>query len=422
MYFATQFKNTIFLKPSVSALMFIFVFLDFYTLNSFASNVRCEEIILGAKHKDIDQIMNLFFKNKRDRPKNGNTYNDFFDMIWNSKQLEQYVLIQKIQRPANPTESDKYKIISGYLESSLNQISKPEVYEPMQNDTMRRSFKLRGIIPQPNENYRQTMKRISKLNVFRIAKSLQDFVPYDAKIETVIKNLEVYLAHNSHIMREPPSLAIVSPKTIDSLGLTNFGMSTYVFNRHIQSDEFVFFSVNVKRRSDSGLVGRSEYGKYGVVLNRESARRDVIISPFVMYISQLHDNVQDLAPDVAGKLKQENLVSRADDQDAWLVSSTTVNSPELIHQLLFEIGKKDLIFDDAEMVVKLFLSYSLHELKRSEPNLFEEIMQTLQTGSAEKITEVVQKYGMKPAGFRGMEGRVPVVVQPSNLIHFSHPF
>jgi hypothetical protein len=196
-------------------------------------------------------------------------------------------------------------------------------------------------------------------------------------------------------------------------------MSTAVFNRFIGSDRHVYFKVFFKRKNDHHVGARSEYGSAGVVLKKEAARRMAFISPFIMYISELHGAAAVLDAPLAAQYKKENTAVN-DGELAWVTKWGQVGSPELVRQIQPLLGQLDLTVEDAERVLKAFTIKKLHDLYERNQVRYQSFMDILKYGSFDDVSELLNAQVLSPLGYSsGFEGRVPVAVPPEDLVHFN---
>src|SRR5436190_1975434 len=104
----------------------------------------------------------------------------------------------------------------------------------------------------------------------------------------------------------------------------------------------------------------------------------------------------------------------------WSFSGTgTVDAPELVKEMQSSLGSFDMIFEDAEVVVKAHLTFHLHVLQDQNPEVYRASMNILTSGDLTEISNFIQEAILNRIGYpHGFEGRVPVAVPPDELLHF----
>jgi hypothetical protein len=432
-YMVVQLQSTFVVKNSVSIPHFMLlgavVLSTALTPVNLAKANACADVLLDPQpsvvltrpflgDRAIDSVMTLLFYSEKGRSLKSDPFqpNDFMEMAWNSKGLSDFLKLKKIIKPAQPSISDKYKILAAFIKRFMLDYRDKEHLELRQDKVLRRALELHGISALPGELARRSLRRVSKTNLKRIL----GFVPElpqganTSEIEVVVQQLTLTFAHNSHVMAEPVGLPVLAPSEFEKIGLSNFGMSSWAFNRFLESDHQVYFWP-MFRRSDSRVGLESEYGRYGVVTKQKYMRSQGWVSAFVMYANQLAASVRDIDSEAAKKI--DMLIT----DPMQMREQVPVELQSPIRSAQNRLGTFDFTPDDYEYIVRRILVHALFELRVTNPKEYTVAMKAFSSGDLNEINLYVKvlaltKFGLNNAS--GFEGKIPVAVPDSELIHF----
>jgi len=391
------------------------------------ANVACYKIHSDAVSIDshpIDKIMQLFFFSKKGRAGDAQTLtepNKFFEELWNHPNFQKFLSDQSWQLAGERTQSEKYQLLAKYVEQYLSKYRNAEFLNPKEEQEAKAGLLRHGARLKPGETALQARERISSDNLKRLLGQLflTSLPKQSDEINAVVDNLELFLSHNSHIMKEAPGLPLISPAEIDLMGLKGFGMSTLAFNRFLGSDNFVYFKA-LFRKKGSGEIPRSEYGENGVVLKRAYANKHALISPFVMYSNELHDSVETIAPAIA--LRLLNKISVVENGERiYAEKYNVVSGPDETRAAQGVLHKMDFTPEDFETLVKAVLKKGLQTYFTENPQAYQQAILVLKKGTMADIASYISYFFQHFLQYQnavGFEGVVPVAVPEQALMHF----
>jgi len=368
----------------------------------------------------LDQIMSLLFYSYKG--KGGNTLADevnrYFLELWQSNAVKNYLAQLDISWNAEYSYTEKYSLLAQYVHFFLSQYRNSARLKSIEDQTLMNRLISHGAKPLPGETARKLLERISADNTKRLKLEIMGKVKHpDVPVEVrqLVDNLELFFAHNSHIMEEAPGYPLVAPLEIDKMGLKGFGMSTMTFNRFIGSDQFVYFKALFKQKNFTGSR-RSEYGKYGVILKPEYAQEHILVSPFVMYTHQLHRSIKNINPEVAKKLS-DKIFTTLPDGTVVVVEGEKIEAPDEIREAQKELHNLDFTTKDFEKLVKSIVLKRLQELYVNDFSAYQVFTNTLKSNDLTMLNTAILNL-TSPYLNMGFEGVIGVAVPESNLIHF----
>lgn len=372
----------------------------------------------------IDEVMHLFFFSSKGRTGKVSSLtepNEYFEEIWSHPLFRDYLTKNHLFPESEVTMDVKYRLISKYVEAYLSRYRDAYFLKSKEEHEAKRGLLRHGANIKPGETALQARQRISSENLKRIIGELfpQGTNFHLSEVNTLVDNFELFLAHNSHIMKKSPSLPIISPFEIDSMGLDGFGMSTWTFNRFLGSDRFVYFKALFKRIS-SAESPRSEYGDHGVIVKKEYAKDHALISPFVMYEPQLYKSVAKIGPQVAESYLLQ-ISEMQEGKRVFISKYGEVSGPREARAAQSLLHKLDFTPEDFEFLVKVILKQSLHDIYEHQPLHYKAVFQQLSEGNLEEVNFLVNSLltqYLKYDNPEGFEGVIPVAIPENHLKHF----
>jgi hypothetical protein len=386
---------------------------------------ECDDRLLTKIDNKIDKVMKiLFYTSGLSLNPFTDTPNKYFDGIWGSASLRQYLNEHGQPWAVDFTEQEKYKYIAQYVGHYLAQYRDSAFLAPLEQAVAIRGLARKGVQVQPGENAQAAVKRISHTNFDRCMENVpsSSSSPLPMMATSVIDSLELFLAHNSHFMSESPGYPLVSPVELEKMGVGKFGMSSRrAFNLFLGSDHFVYFRVLFKQPR-SNPDPRSEYGQYGVILQPKYALEHAVISPFVMDPPQLYEAVRGYAPVIADQLIGKISEKRVDGSREFVADPKEVRGPEEIRSAQAQLHYLNFTSDDFEKLVKALLKARLTELYLSDRRQYVEALASLRETKLLDlnivIMELIGSY-LKYASPMGFEAVVAVAVPENSLVYFS---
>ena len=76
--------------------------------------------------------------------------NRFFDQMWESPKFQAFLEKRGARPSENPSESEKYQLLSVYVESYLNRFKDPTLVEKIQESVALKGLVRHGIDVRPN--------------------------------------------------------------------------------------------------------------------------------------------------------------------------------------------------------------------------------------------------------------------------------
>lgn len=393
------------------------------------AQVQCKDVFTKQTRPTvgddkIDQVMDLLFYSEKRKIDKGNpdATNDYFQMVWESKAFADYLKSKNKLFPSQLSYSLKYKMLSEYILDFMVPYQQANLLHTRQKLALREALELRGIAVGDANPYTKLAENSSKNLLRLLGQNLEISSEYkSSKAYKVVENLELFFSHNSHIMQKAPGLPLLAPIEIEKIGLTEFGRSSNAFNRFIKSDEQVYFWAVFKKKTASLQSMTSEYGEFGVVINRAYARTHLWVSPFVMYEWQLIDSINAHAPLVADTLAQQ-IAARRESLAQYSTYNPVVGSKPEIRAAQAELGKLDFTPDDFEALIKKTLAIALQSLQKTDLEKYNNALKKLNSDSLDDINSTIRMLAFpifKYQNRNGFEGKVPVAVPETELFHFS---
>lgn len=364
---------------------------------------------------DVDQILALLVQKRQNS----------LDVLWNSPPFKAFVEKSGRAWVTSPDEELKRRWLVDYLHSYLSGYRDEMKLSKLRDRAWRRALRIHGYRAESNKPARESIEELSKKNLARVQKNIKYVSSPDmAEAESIVDELELFLSHNSHMMHSAPRYPVVSPREIEMMGLPDFSMSSDVFNKFIGSTDHVYFFVNFRKKNTLGAA-RSEYGKYGVILDSDYARRNAWISPFIMYPHEIYNAVKEVRPEAAQALFKKRTQIRADGTVTWTSKYRRVTDKKEIMDAMAGVHKSDFTLPDFEFLLKNQLLLSLREMKSRDPQAFAAALTELrELGEFHKkgpgvMHPLLHKLVFHPLGIPGRyEGRIPVAVPDQQLVHF----
>lgn len=370
-----------------------------YKTNSDITNIM--KLLFYSKKGDIDKYSHIEYPN---------TPNSYFEKLWSHLQFRNYLSENKIHMRGNESQAEKYNLLALYVENFLTKYKNKFYLSSREEEAAKDRLIRHGWYFKENETALEGRQRLSANNLNRIMNEIPlhiaDHVP---EIEKAVEQLQLFMTHNSHIMTEAPTLPIIAPKEIDSMGLIEFGMSTWIFNRHIGSDNQVYFKALFKRTS-SQENPVSEYGNHGVIMKRSYAKTHALISPFVMYPEQLLSSIENIAPKVAEEYSNyaHSIYGK-------------VNGPEQTRTAQAHLHKLDFTPEDYEALTKFIIRNGLHYYHKNDFKRYKTSLQILEVGNIDEINSTINSFFntfMNYKNAKGFEATVSIAVPETALEHF----
>ncbi|MEZ4744083.1 MAG: hypothetical protein R3B45_16815 [Bdellovibrionota bacterium] len=374
---------------------------------------------LKTGKKPLDQVLELLFLNGKQDRNNPN-----FDILWESEQLNSFIENRNLRRSDLNTLPEKVKIVADYVESYLLKYRSEELLISLRDSAWRKILNIHGFQPRVNETARQGLERLSYENKKRILQQSEYIsTPSMLKAEKLVNSLELFLAHNSHIMKEAPGYPIIAPKLIEEMGLPNFSATSKPFNKFIGSTDHVYFFIGIKKKEASATV-KSEYGDFGVVVDHDYAFKQAWVSPFVMYVDELIEATKQIAPNISQNLFDKKVTVISGFQTMKPEGNIVEDKPEIL-AAMGQLHKLDFTLSDFENIIKTQLLIKLTEIQRQSPEEFDALLASLENslGKSPRVDRVpvISELVFKPLNIPlKYEGRIPVAVPDNQLIHFKN--
>ena len=366
----------------------------------------------------LEQVLQLFEKKST---------TGSLDILWNSPEFKAYLQKRGSTWAVNADEKEKFRLVGEYVDAYLSRYRDEGMLQALRDQALRKAMRIHGRPATPGLPARQSWQRLSKENLARILRG-KKYVssPEMLEAETLVDSLQVFLAHNSHIMYNPPQYPVVAPREIEKMGLPNFSMSSNGFNQYIGSTDHVYFFVNFRNKNSSANL-RSEYGKFGVIVDNRYAAENATISPYIMYVHHIFDAVKDVDPPAARALFQKRVRISEDGTVTWHSAFGKVTDKAEISRAIASVHKFDFTLDDFEFLLKTQLLISLRELRSKDPAAYRGALEELrEAGDFHKkgpgtIHAIFNRLVFEPLGMPWhFEGRIPVAVPNQHLIHFEN--
>lgn len=333
--------------------------------------------------------------------------------LWHSPAFAQYLREQGLdaQWTHEVPAREPFHLVANYVDFFMKAFRNESLYEHLREQALASRLRLHGYRVDTTRSARENLAQLSQQNLDRVLGERYQSQPEMRELEIMVNRLELFLAHNSTIMRTPPSYPVLAPKALEGMGLTKFAASSKEFNRALGSTDFVYFFVALKVR-DSQVRLRSEYGDYGVVVEDAYARKQAWISPFIMHPNQIGFAVESLRPDLASRILRE----RQPD-------------PALLNEALPYLHAWDFTFADFAQLFRERLLLGAQELRRQHPNKFHEFQMRFKN-FVEQAPNPKPGFPVIPAFLWDLafprrqfparfEGRIPIAVPERYLIHFA---
>lgn len=273
---------------------------------------------------------------------------------------------------------------------AMNQIGSTAIQQA-QNNSLMKSLRGHGLSIQDSielkyTNMREILIELSKVNKQRILEQMHydpsHLFSLPTDVQKLIEELVVLPEHNTsadtRLMTK--DLPIFSCYQLERFGF--HGLNTHEFNKNLQTDDNVFFFAlfsNKKELNKSIQKGvKSEYGEFTLTIDREYGMSTAFLSPFVMYISDLFDVAEMVAPEFLGNITK-------------------------IRESLY---KYDLVLEDYEEIVRAALAEKLHRTGLENNANLLAVLKNLTSPDTDVIASVTKEIAKLPH----YEYKIPAVV------------
>lgn len=382
-----------------------------------------DELLAGPEK--INEIMRLFFFSAKGHTGALNLTREpnlYFEMLWRNQNFQDHLKKNNLQpASAKVTFQKKYQLIASYLHQYLAQYRDSTQLMKRQEEEALHGLERHGLHIHEGETAAEARRRNSAENLTRLMLmyDLQKHEALNPEIEATANQLELFLAHNSHIMEKPPGYPVIAPTEIDKLGLIRFAASTWKFNRLLGSDHFVYFR-SLFRRQGTQSHPKSEYGSNGVIVSKSYAEEQALISPYVMYPSELYYSVKQINPKAAQELLGQ-IAEVSGDSITFVQSHDRLDGPEQIQAAQKNLHQLDFTPSDFELLVKAVLKKSLYKQLEENPVEYKKTIEKLQNADLNKLNATVHSIFQRVIAYDnhlGFEGVIPVAVPEQHLEHF----
>lgn len=370
-----------------------------------------------SRYSGMDEILRIFFSTNK---KNDETYNKYLDILSSSRPFKRW--LDSLGIDIDELSFEKFVlVIADYLDTVLSRFRDASFLLKNQDDDLLKMLRQHGAQNKEGESGYELLRRVSRLNLEREL----DRIHYTHSVEMeearrVVEDIELFIVHNSHHMYQRPHYPILSPASLNEIGLEGFAFSSDAFNEFIHSTDHVYFFPRFKRIGDNFPIIKSEYGDGGVISKREYAKQRSFFSPFIMYPSDLYLALQSHNDELAETfLKSQGIITR--DINGSLSSSfgheLDARDKEAVVKALSSLHHYNFNFEDFETLVKTALLKELEELYLQNNDDYDELLEILVHGDYEELRVAISRIINKKFRIR-FEGRIPFAVPDTELVHF----
>lgn len=332
--------------------------------------------------------------------------NGFYGKFLNSESFKNYLKQNKISLNALLDSTNSLNLVVEFLGRWLRFYENPLNYRGEANEVLLDRLKSHGIDTQNQISAMDLLRLVSKKNLSYYAEfnRLDLKKIYSQDIEDTIENLELRLFHNSHYILETPKHPILAPVEFEKIGLLDFGQSTARFNKVLNSHKFVYFKALFSPVDMKAPKVKSYYGSTGVILNKQVAYYEVLISAYIMQPAELYNSLIKTQPSAVKNINSQS-------------------STESYRNGQRELFRYDFTVEDFETLIKAALKNYLSKVTESSKRFQEELL-NFKSQDISKLNMFINDLIISNNfldgyyNYSGFEGVVPLVVQPYDLMYF----
>lgn len=286
---------------------------------------------------------------------------------------------------------------------------------------------------------RTLLEDLSSQNLERIQTGTYHSRPEMAEAESVVRQIQAYFVHHTNATGRNLALPTLSSDTLKKItGIGGLNSKDIFNDDFVKSGGNVYFFLRFEsaQRPERGDF-RSSYGPHALVLDRNFARKNAWVSPFVMYPDEMASVSEMLDPSLIGSLNRINgksrfptgffNIHRTAPSYIWENAIKYPNDPLSAVLLRYrnQLGKLDFTVDDFEKLVQNELLLALDRLRIQDPQKFrQDVVDLSPENFKKKGLAVLIQLVLKPLRMHatsetmsGFEGKVPVLV-PAKAIHY----
>jgi hypothetical protein len=271
----------------------------------------------------------------------------------------------------------------------------------LQNAALLRELSIRGAVIQPKLSGYENLQLLSRSNLDRYSRlnSIDDEYLQDPQIAAAVNNLRFDYLHNT-TQNEFYGGYMLSSRQLVRYGLPGGRNSRKEFNReYMQSDDNIYFFLNVSSKSSPVGSQQSIYGSRRVSVSESYASKFAWVSPFVMFEYDLGHFGEDFK--LPGYIYSA-AVSMSDTEKAYLRSS---------------LHNYDFTLTDFQTLVRRYLGTFLYRskhggtsLSRSSAPSFEDLIALLYSSDPQVTNQFIREYILNPLHIGKLELKVPVAI------------